>query len=299
MTSSQTSLDRITRTRLFFSALGSILSIALTMFFIGTLVFFAFFSMKYIHNLSQKVEMEILFYSDVKEADIMSFEQRLKTEPYISQSWFCSKEDNTNEAIKTIGNDFTEIITNPINASIRLNVTSEYANGDSLKMVVKKIKQNAKVQDVEYPESIVDTVLDNFIKVQMVIVIICTVFMLISMILIGNSLRLNIYSKRFSIRSMLLIGATRSFVRKPYIIKGLVQGIWGGFFASSFVALTLWAGNRILPEFVAYKIDDTSQISQISLLLVAIFVFSVLFTVVVSFFCVNRYIRLNRDDLYL
>jgi len=294
MTDSQSSLDKITRARLFFSAAGAIFSIALTMFFIGTLVFFAFFSMSYINNLSQKVEMEILFYSDIKEADIMAFEQKLKTEPYISQSRFCSKEDNTAEAIKTIGNDFTEIITNPINASILICVIPEYANGDSIKSLVKKIKQNANVQDVEYPESIVKTVLDNFINIQMSIVVICTVFMLISMLLIGNSLRLNIYSKRFSIKSMLLIGATRAFVRKPFLLKGFVQGVWGGVIASVFIAFTLYEGNLLLPEFI-----DFQYITQISLLLAGIFVFSVLFTVIVSLFSVNRYIRINGDELYL
>jgi len=294
MTDSQTSIDRITRTRLFFSAAGSVLSIALTMFFIGTLVFFAFFSMNYIHNLSQKVEMEILFYSDIKEADIMAFEQKLKTEPYISQSRFCSKEENTAEAIKTIGNDFTEIISNPINASILISVTSEYANGDSIRTLIKKIKQNTKVQDVEYPESIVKTVLDNFVKIQMTIVIACGIFMLISMLLIGNSLRLNIYSKRFSIRSMLLIGATRAFVRKPFLIKGLIQGIWGGIFACILIIFILLEGNQVIPEFV-----DFQHILHISLLIIGIFLFSVLFTVLISLISVNRYIKINRDDLYL
>jgi len=294
MSNSQSSLDRITRTRLFFSAVGAIISIALTMFFIGTLVFFAFFSMQYIRNLSQKVEVEILFYSDVKEADIMAFEQQLKIEPYISQSRFCSKEDNTAEAIRTIGNDFTEIITNPINASILISVTPEYANGDSLKVVAKKFKQNTNVQDVEYPESIVKTVLDNFLKVQMAIVVICTIFMLISMLLIGNSIRLNIYSKRFSIKSMLLIGATRSFVRKPFVLKGFTQGVWGGIIAAVLVSLTLLEGNIIIPEFV-----DFQYITKISLLLAGLFAFSVLFTVVVSFFSVNRYIKINRDEMYL
>ncbi|MCL2245758.1 MAG: permease-like cell division protein FtsX [Lentimicrobiaceae bacterium] len=294
MATTQSSLDKITRTRLFFSALGSAISIALTMFFIGTLMFFAFFSMKYIRNLSQKVEVEILFYSDVKEADIMAFEQQLKIEHYISHSRFCSKEDNTAEAIKTIGNDFTEIITNPINASILISVTPEYANGDSLKAVAKKLKHNIHVQDVEYPETIVKTVLDNFLKVQMAIVIICTVFMLISMLLIGNSLRLNIYSKRFSIKSMLLIGATRAFVRKPFIIKGFRQGVWGGLIAAVLVALTLIEGNLIMPEFV-----DFQYITEISLLLACLFLFSVLFTIIVSFISVNRYIKINRDELYL
>ena len=294
MVATQPSIDRITRSRLFFSAAGSVISVALTMFFIGILVFFAFFSTNYIKNLSQKVEMEILFYSDIKEADIMAFEQKLKTEPYISQSRFCSKEDNTTEAIKTIGNDFTEIITNPINASILLSVTPDYANGDSIKALIKKIKQNNKVQDVEYPESIVKTVLDNFLKIQMTIFIACAVFMLISMLLIGNSIRLNIYSKRFSIRSMLLIGATRSFVRKPFLIKGFVQGVWGGIFACMLVALTLFEGNLAIPEFVNFQ-----YIREISLLIAGLFVFSVLFTVIVSLFSVNRYIKISRDALYL
>ncbi|MCL2289864.1 MAG: permease-like cell division protein FtsX [Bacteroidetes bacterium] len=294
MAKSQSSLDRITRMRLFLSSVGSVFSIALTMFFIGILVFFAFFSMKYFQDLSQKVEVEILFYSDVKESDIMAFEQRLKTEPYISQSRFCSKADNTAEAIKAIGNDFTEIITNPINASILLSVTPEYANGDSLKVITKKLKQNPNVQDVEYPESIVKAILDNFIKVQVVIVIVCAVFMLISMLLIGNSLRLAIYSKRFSIRSMLLIGATRSFVRKPFLIKGLVQGIWGGFIACVLVALTLWEGNIVLPEFI-----DFQYIKHVAMLLGGLFVFSVVFTLVISLFSVNKYIKINRDALYL
>jgi cell division transport system permease protein len=294
MANSQSSLDKITRTRIFFSSIGSVLSIALTMFFIGILVFFAFFSTKYIQNLSQKVEVEILFYSDVKEADIMTFEQQLKTKSYISLSRFCSKEDNTAEAIKTIGNDFTEIITNPVNASILFSVIPEYANNDSLKSVAKKIKQNPCVQDIEYPESIVKTVLENFIKVQISIVVICSVFMLISMLLIGNSLRLNIYSKRFSIKSMLLIGATRAFVRKPFLRKGLIQGIWGGIIASTLVALTILEGSIFLPEYV-----DFQYIIPISMLLSFLFIFSVLFTVIVSFFSVNRYIKINRDELYL
>jgi cell division transport system permease protein len=294
MAKSQPSLDKITRTRLFFSSIGSVLSIALTMFSIGTLVFFAFFSMKYIQNLSEKVELEILFYSDVKEADIMAFEQKLKTETFIAQSRFCSKEDNTAEAIKAIGNDFTEIITNPINASILISVTSDYANGDSLRVVSKKLKQNTHVQDVDYPESLVKTVLDNFMKVQMAIVVICTVFILISMLLIGNSLRLSIYSKRFSIRSMLLIGATRAFVRKPFIVKGFVQGVWGGFIASILIALILLKSNILISEFVSFQYT-----TQIALLLAAIFIFSVLFTVIISLFSVNRYIKINRDELYL
>jgi cell division transport system permease protein len=224
----------------------------------------------------------------------MAYEQKLKTVQYISQSRFCSRADNTAEAIKTIGNDFTEIITNPINATIVLSVTPPYANGDSIKAIIKKIKQNITVQDVEYPESIVKTVLDNFIRIQMAIVVISAVFMLISMLLIGNSLRLVIYSKRFSIKSMLLIGATPAFVRKPFLLKGFSQGVWGGFIACICIAFLLWESHVILSEFV-----DFQYINEISILLAGLFIFSILFTVLVSYYSVNRYIKINRDRLYL
>ena len=126
------SIDKITKARLRLSAFGSVFSIALTMFFIGALAFFAFFSTRYLHNLSQKIEMEVLFYSDVKEADIVSLEQKIKLKPYIASSRVSSKEENTKNAIKIIGSNYTDIIENPLNASIIISVMPAYANSDSL-----------------------------------------------------------------------------------------------------------------------------------------------------------------------
>ena len=288
------SIDRITKARLKFSAFGSIVSIALTMFFIGTMAFFAFFSTKYINNLSKKIEMEILFYSDVKEANIVALEQKLKLEPFISASRVSSRADNTREAIKTIGNNYTEIIANPINASIIVSVSPEYANSDSLKAISKRIKQNDIVQDVQYPDFIVKSIHNNFITIQLVIFGITFVFMLISMLLIANSIRLNIYAKRFNIRSMLLVGATRSFVRRPFLFKGFVQGVWGGFIAILMLGALIYFGNGLFPEFV-----DFSYITAITIILASVFVFSILFTVLTSLYSVNRYIKINSDRLYL
>lgn len=288
------SIDKITRARLNFSAFGSILSIAITIFFIGTLLFFAFFSFKYIHNLSEKIEVEILFYADIKEADIRSYEQELKMQPFISSSRFSSKADNTEEAIKIIGNDYTEITSNPINATIIFNVKPEYANSDSLNVISKLIKKNVGVQDIEYSDFIVKSVLNNFQKVQLIILCICAVFMIISMILIGNYIRLQIYSKRLGIRSMLLVGATRGFVRRPFVFKGFVQGVWGGFIAIILLAFMLYEGYLFLPELI-----DFSYIMEISILLGAVFIFSILFTVFISLYSVNKYIKINTDRLYL
>ena len=288
------SIDKITKARLRLSTFGSIFSIALTMFFIGALSFFAFFSMRYLQNLSQKIEMEVLFYSDIKEADIDALEKKIKLEPYIENSRVSSREENTRTAQKIIGSNFTEVISNPNNASIIINVKPDYANSDSLNKISKELKRNPIVQDVDYPDFIVKSISDNFKRVQLVILIICAVFMLISMLLVANCIRLNIFAKRFNIKSMLLVGATPKFVRKPFVTKGLLQGIWGGLIAVVLLALLLLYGNNVAPDFV-----DFSAMLYIVIILSAVFVFSILFTILISTFSVNRYIRINDERLYM
>ncbi len=288
------SIDRITKARLRLSAFGSIFSIALTMFFIGALSFFAFFSMRYLQNLSQKIEMEVLFYSDIKEADIDALEKKIKLQPYIESSRVSSREENTRTAQQIIGSNFTEVITNPINASIIINVKPEYANSDSLNKISKELKRNPIVQDVDYPDHVVKSISNNFRKIQWVIVAICAIFMFISMLLVANSIRLNIYAKRFNIKSMLLVGATPKFVRRPFVTKGMLQGIWGGLIAMLLLALLLLYGNNAAPKFI-----DFSAMLYIVIILCAVFVFSMLFTMLISAISVNRYIRIDDERLYM
>ena len=287
-------IDSITKARLRLSTFGSIFSIALTMFFIGALAFFAFFSMRYLQNLSQKIEMEVLFYSDIKEADIDALEKQIKLKPYVENSRVSSREENTRIAQQIVGSNFTEIIANPINASIILNVKPQYANSDSLNKISKELKKYPIVQDVDYPDFIVKSISNNFKKIQWVILAICLVFMIITMLLVANCIRLNIFDKRFNIKSMLLVGATPKFVRRPFVTKGLLQGVWGGIIAVVLLALLLLYGNSMAPDFV-----DFSAMLYIVIILAGVLLFSMLFTMLISAFSVNRYIRINDERLYL
>lgn len=288
------SIDRITRARIAFSAAWSVFSIAITIFFIGILVYVAFFSTKYIQDLSKKIEVEVLFYSEVREADVMAYEQQLKMKHYVAASRFSSKSENTEIAKKILGNDFTEVIPNPINATIIFSVTPEYANSDSLAVIERDVMKNSEVKDIEYPDSIVKSVLNNFMKVQIIIFIICAIFMIISMILIANYIRLQIYAKRFGIRSMMLVGATKGFVRRPFVFKGFVQGVLGGILAIIMLAGLLYLGNIHIPIMVNFD-----YILEISILLAGIFLLSILFTILVSLYSVNKYIKINTDRLCL
>jgi cell division transport system permease protein len=150
------------------------------------------------------------------------------------------------------------------------------------------------VQDVDYPDFIVKSISNNFKKIQWVIVCICAIFMFISMLLVANCIRLNIFAKRFNIKSMLLVGATPKFVRRPFVTKGLLQGIWGGLIAIILLALLLIFGNNSAPDFI-----DFSAMLYIVIILGAILLFSMLFTMLISAISVNRYIRIDDERLYM
>ena len=221
-------------------------------------------------------------------------EKQIKLKPYIDNSRVSSREENTRTAQQIIGSNYTEVISNPINASIILNVKPQYANSDSLNKISKELKRYPIVQDVDYPDFIVKSISNNFKKIQWVILAICLVFMVISMLLVANCIRLNIFDKRFSIKSMLLVGATPNFVRRPFVTKGLLQGVWGGIIAIILLALLLLWGNNMAPDFV-----DFSAMLYIVIILAGVLLFSMLFTMLISAFSVNRYIRINDERLYL
>ncbi|MCQ2263997.1 MAG: permease-like cell division protein FtsX [Bacteroidales bacterium] len=309
------SLDKITKARLKFSAFGSICSIALTMFFVGVLAVVAVFSTRYLQNISKNLELEVLFFATtpqqatatigdstvtttinqtVPEADIVNYELQLKNEPFVATSRVSSRAENTAITKEILRNDFEEYTDNPLNASIILTLKPEYTSADSIAKIERFIKQNEQVKEVTYPNVIAQFIQQNLRNTQWIILGICAVFLFISLMLIGNSIRLNIYAKRFNIKSMLLIGATRAFVRRPFVFKGFTQGVIGGFIATALVALVMYGGSVMVPNFI-----DLSNSLLIAAILAGVFIFSILFTTFTAFIFTNKYIKINPDRLYL
>lgn len=309
------SLDKITKARLKFSAFGSICSIALTMFFVGVLAVVAVFSTRYLQNISKNLELEVIFFATtpqqatavigdssvvttvnqaVPEADIVNYELQLKNEPFVATSRVSSRAENTAITKEILRNDFEEYTDNPLNASIILTLKPEYTSADSIAKIERFIKQNEQVKEVTYPNVIAQFIQQNLRNTQWIILSICAVFLFISLMLIGNSIRLNIYAKRFNIKSMLLIGATRAFVRRPFVFKGFTQGVIGGFIATALVALVMYGGSVMVPNFI-----DLSNSLLIAAILAGVFIFSILFTTFTAFIFTNKYIKINPDRLYL
>ena len=302
------SLDKITKARLAFSAMGSTFSIALTMFLVGLTAVIAIVTTQVTRNISENLELEVLFHptipqqigdttinKEVTEADIRNYELTLKREPFVKTSVFHSRAENTEFTKGILGNDFDQYIDNPLNASITLTLHEEYTSQDSIENVIDRIQQNEKVKEVTYPNTIADFIHNNLTAITFIVLGICGVFLFITLLLIGNSIRLNIYAKRFNIKSMLLIGATRSFVRKPFITKGIVQGIIGGAIATGLVGLLVAFAARSDSSILA---PLHSHIT-IAILLSGVFCFSILFTTLIALIFTNRYIKINPDRLYL
>lgn len=291
-------IDKITKARLAFSKLSSIFSIALTMFFIGALACLAYLSTRFLQSISDEFEMEVLFYSQdagVKEADVIAYEQTLKLEKFIQTSRVSSMKDNNEEAKKAVGSNFEEVIKSPINASIILTLKPEYTQEDSLKAVIKQIKSNEMVRDVDYAHEIIEYIQHNLHRFQWIALGFCAVFMLISLILIANCIRLNIFAKRFSLRSMLLIGATPRFARRPFVFNGFTQGAWGGFIAVLLLGAALYGAYQNFSQ----EFFNLLSINILAGILAGTFIFSILFTTFFSFLFANRYIKVNSDRLYL
>ena len=292
------SIDKITKARLAFTKLSSIFSIALTMFFIGVLAFFVYLSTNMLNIIANEFEVEILFYSQdagVKEADIATYAQTLKLQKFVQSARVSSCKQNTEEARKAVGSHYDEIISNPINASIILTLKPEYTNPDSLKKIEELISTEKSVRNVDYPQELVKNIQDNLSRLQLFSIICCAIFMFISLILIANCIRLNIYAKRFSIRSMLLIGATRSFARKPFVLNGLSQGTFGGLLAVALLTAALYALQTSFSIDLGLFFSPTLVICILS----GVLLFSILFTTLFSFLFANKYIKINSDRLYL
>lgn len=308
------SLDKITKARLAFSSFGSICSIALTMFFVGVMAVIAVFSTQYLNKIRENIELDVYFWANtpqqitaedgttmmvnqaVPESDIRNYELQLKREPFVKTSVFHSRAENTEYTKQIIGSDFEPYTDNPLNASITITLNSKYASQDSIEVIKKYItNQNSQVREVEQPNVIIEFVDKNLRNIQIIILGICGVFLFISLLLIGNSLRLNIYAKRFNIKSLLLIGATRSFVRKPFLGKGFAYGIIGGALATGLVGVVIFGGSQFLQNFIVVKDNEVT----IAAILGGTFCFSILFTTISALIFTNRYIKINPDRLYL
>lgn len=272
----------------------SSISTMLVLLLLGLVVFFVLAA----HNLSiyvrENINFSVLISDDMKEADILKLQKRLDKEPFVKQTEYISKKQALKEQTEAMGTDPEEFLGyNPFTASIEIKLHSDYANSDSIAKIEKLIKKNTNIQEVLYQRELIDLVNENIRNISLVLLTLAVVLTLISFALINNTIRLAIYSKRFLIHTMKLVGASWGFIRRPFLRRNIWSGVLAGIMADAILmGAAYW--------LVSYEPELIRVITPEVMLLVSgsVLVFGIIITFLCAYLSINKYLRMKASTLY-
>ncbi|MFK2122063.1 cell division protein FtsX [Bacteroides fragilis] len=272
----------------------SSISTTLVLLLLGLVVFFVLAANNLSVYVRENINFSVLISDDMKETDILKLQKRLNNEPFVKETEYISKKQALKEQTEAMGTDPQEFLGyNPFTASIEIKLHSDYANSDSIAKIEKLIKRNTNIQDVLYQKDLIDAVNENIRNISLVLLALAVMLTFISFALINNTIRLAIYSKRFLIHTMKLVGASWGFIRRPF----LKRNIWSGVLAA-FIADTILMGAAYW--LVSYEPELIRVIRPEVMLLVsgAVLVFGVVITFLCAYLSINKYLRMKASTLY-
>ncbi len=286
--------DSIAKYKIFNSKLTTIVSISMVLFLIGIVVL----GLKIGDTLSAYVRenytISIEIKDDAADKEISTLDEILRGQSYSKKVVFISKEQAIEDLAQEMGEDPVAFLGyNPLSASFVVNLKSEYTDNDKIESVVKSIKEYRIVENVDYQKQFISEVNHNIQKVSLLFLIVAAVLFFISFVLINNTLRLLIYSDRFLINTMKLVGATRSFIRRPYLKKGVVIGLIAALLAIGYFALFGYLMRDQLRLFVDY-----SDYSTYYVVAGAIIVSGIVISWLSTYFAVNKFLSREEKELY-
>lgn len=272
----------------------SSISTTLVLLLLGLVVFFVLAA----HNLSvyvrENINFSILISDDMKESDILKLQKKLNKEDFVKETEYISKKQALKEQTEAMGTDPEEFLGyNPFTASIEIKLHSDYANSDSIAKIEKMIKKNTNIQEVLYQRDLIDAVNENIRNISLVLLALAVVLTIISFALINNTIRLAIYSKRFLIHTMKLVGASWGFIRRPFLRRNIWSGVLAAVMADAILMGTAY-------WLVSYEPELIRVITPEVMLLVsgAVFVFGITITLLCAYLSINKYLRMKASTLY-
>jgi cell division transport system permease protein len=285
---------RFSKRRLRSSYITTIVSISLVLFLLGLIGLIGLHAKKLSDYVKENIGFSIIIKEEVKEARIIELQKNLDLEEFVKSTEYITREQAAEDLTKELGEDFLGFLGyNPLLPSIDVRLVAEYANVDSLAIIEKSLMKNQDIKEVFYQKSLVHLVNKNLRKISIVLLGFSALLLLISIALINNTIRLSVYSKRFLIKSMQLVGATQYFIRKPFVLKGLLHG-----FIASLIAILLLSG---ILFFSQKEMPDMINLQEIDLFL-SLFGIVIVLGLIISwlstYFAVRKYLRIKTDDLY-
>lgn len=286
--------NKIMRRRLMNAYLSSVISISLVLLLVGIAGMLLVNARGVSDYFKENMQVSVLMKQTVAEEDALKFKMNLDKEEYIKSSVYVSREQGQREMAALLGEDFLDVFTtSPIPISIDVTLTAEYVSADSLEVVKTELAASPLVDEVVYQRSLVDALNANLSKISLVISVFIALLLFISYVLINNTVRLNVFARRFTIHTMKLVGATRSFIRAPFLVQSAFQGVF-----AAFISIIILIGMLF---FMRSEFAQLFEIFRLDLLLVVmgiVLVSGVLICLTSTWFVVNKLLSLSKDELY-
>lgn len=288
------SYDKFQKRRLISSYFSVVLSVFLVLFLVGILGLFVLNSKKLSDDFKEQIAMTVFFKEEAHDTILKKFAAELKTAKYVKSSVFVSKEDAAKVHTEIIGEDFMTFLgANPLQNSFDIHLKADYIDSNNIRKIESKLRENPMISDIVYDKQLVNLVNDNIKKVSMWILIISGFLTLVAVLLINSSMRLSIHSNRFIIKTMQMVGATKAFIRKPFIWKSIKLGLIGSALAVVSLIITLLYLDTSYPN-----LGILEEKFLITLVLLGVVAVGVIITWVSTYFATQRFLNLRTDDLY-
>lgn len=286
--------NKIMRRRLVNAYLSSVVSISLVLLLVGIAAMLLVNAGSVSDYFKENMQVTVMLKDAVSEEDALDYQVRLEKARYIRNTVFVSKEQGRREMADMLGDDFLDVFeTSPIPVSIDVTLKADYVSADSLEMVKNEIAKSPLVDEVVYQTSLVDALNANLSRISMVMGVFIALLLFISYVLINNTVRLNVFARRFTIHTMKLVGATRSFIRAPFLVQAAFQGVF-----SAFIAII---GLVVIMYFLRSGFEQLFEIFRLDLLLSVfgiVLAAGLVICITSTWFVVNKLVSLKKDELY-
>jgi cell division transport system permease protein len=282
------------KTRLRSSYLTLVFSVSLVLFLLGVLGLVLINARELSDYLRESLSFTIWLDDGAKDPDIRMLQKDLDAKAYVKSTEYISKDAAAIKMKKDLGEDFINFLgDNPLPPSIDVYLYAGFTSPDSVAKIEKYVLEYPFVKEVTYEESLLFLINENVKKISLFLLVISTFLFLIALTIINNTIRLSIYSKRFLIRTMQLVGATRAFIRRPFLVQSAIHGL-----LAALVAMSLLMGLLYLIEKEFFLMFSFESTYLLILLGISILVTGVLINIISTFFSVNRYLSISEDKLY-
>ncbi|PLX09234.1 MAG: cell division protein FtsX [Marinilabiliales bacterium] len=286
--------EKISKRRLRSSYITTIVSLSLVLFLLGLIGLLILNTKKLSDYVKENIGFSVIVEDNIKEVDLIRLKKNLDASRFVKSTEHITKEKAAETLQKDLGEDFIDFLGyNPLPVSIDVRLKAPYANPDSIEVIKKELSTNKEIKELFYQPSIIDLVNKNVNRISIIILLFSALLFLISTALINNTIRLSVYSKRFTIKTMQLVGATRNFVRKPFLLTGILQGIISAIIAMMLLSGIIYIAQKEMVEIISFR-----DIEILGALFGIVLVIGIIITFTSTYFAVNRYLKLKSDSLY-